>query len=219
MSPSTNLAKDDHSKDLLDGRSNLTVGARGLVPVAIKTLQSQAEISFDLYLWPSRSRPPRLYREKHVPLEPDDLSRLLDQGVATLYTLAAEAEQYCEHVRSHVLADETIPANERYRVLKDATRTVLTAALEKGDVDGAVNVSAEFSRDMVSLICKRTNIFNDLLPLMTHDYGTFTHITNVCTSCVVLAEALGIQDHERLMEIAQAHCCTTWASVSSPRHC
>ena len=90
------------------------VNARGLVPVAVKTLQGRTEISFDLYVWPSKIAPPRLYREKNVPLEPTDLQRLLDQGVATLYTRSSEAQQYCDHVRSHVLADEAIPAQDRY---------------------------------------------------------------------------------------------------------
>ena len=65
-----------------------------------------------------RTDPPRLYREKNVPLEPGDLQRLLDEGVTTLYTRSCEAEQYCDHVRSHVLADEAIPAKERYCILR-----------------------------------------------------------------------------------------------------
>ncbi len=183
--------------------NEIAIDSRGLVPVAVKTLQSQREIPFDLYLWPSKSRPPRLYREKNVPLEPGDLARLLDQSVTTLYTPSSDAQQYCDHVRSHVLADESIPAEERYCVLKDATRTVLMASLEKGDVDGVLHVSADLGRDVVTLVSGRKNIFGDLLPLLTHDYYTFTHITNVCTCSVILAEAYGIRDHAELMEIAQ----------------
>ena len=76
--------------------SNLetVVDARGLVPVAVKTLQGRTEISFDLYLWPSRSTPPRLYREKSVPLDPADLQQLLDESIVTLYTRSCEAQQY-----------------------------------------------------------------------------------------------------------------------------
>ena len=94
--------------------SETVVDARGLVPVAVKTLQGRTEISFDLYLWPSKSTPPRLYREKSVPLDPADLQQLLDESIVTLYTRSCEAQQYCDHVRSHVLADETIPAKDRY---------------------------------------------------------------------------------------------------------
>ncbi len=183
----------------------IAVGPRGLglVPVAVKTLQAQREIAFDLYLWPSKNRPPRLYREKHVPLEPGDLARLLDQNVTTLYTPSSEAQQYCDHVRTHVLIDETIPARDRYRILKDATRTVLMASLEKGDVDGVLNLSADLGRDMVDLISNRRDVFGDLLSVLTHDYYTFTHITNVGTCSIILADAFGIRDHGQLMEIAQ----------------
>src|SRR5208283_2463276 len=103
--------------------SNLetAVDARGLVPLAVKTLRGRAEIAFDLYLWPSKDSPPCLYREKCVPLDPADLQQLLDESVVTLYTPASQAQKYCDLVRNHVLADETIPARERYRALKDAT--------------------------------------------------------------------------------------------------
>jgi HD-GYP domain-containing protein (c-di-GMP phosphodiesterase class II) len=181
----------------------MAVDPRGLVPVAVKTLQAQRKISFDLFLWQSKNHPPRLYREKHVPLEPGDLQRLLGQGVATLYTRSCQAQEYCEHVRNQVLADEAIPARERFCILKDATRTVLMDSLNKRDVDNVLSVSADLGRDMVSLICDRKNVFNDLLAVMVHDYSTFTHITNVCTCSIVLAEACGIRDREQLMQIAQ----------------
>jgi HD-GYP domain-containing protein (c-di-GMP phosphodiesterase class II) len=175
----------------------------GLVPVAVKTLQSGAEVSFDLFLWRSKNKPPRLYREKHIPLEAADFQRLLDQSVTTLYTRCSEAEHYCDHVRKNVVADESISAKDRYCILKDATRTVLMASIEKGDVDGTLSVSADFARDMVTLVCDRKNVINDLLSVMTHDYYTFTHISNVCTCCLVLAEAYGIRAPAQLVEIAQ----------------
>jgi len=179
------------------------VDARGLVPVAVKTLQGWTEISFDLYLWPSKSTPPRLYRDKSVPLDPGDLQRLLDESVSTLYTRSCEAQQYCDHVRNHVLADETIPAKERYCALKDATRSVLTASMNNGDVDGILSVSSDLGQDVVALVSDRTNVFSDLLTVMTHDYSTFTHLINTCTCCVLLAEAHGIRNRAQLMEIAQ----------------
>ena len=56
---------------------------------------------------------------------------------------------------------------------------------------------------MVNLVCKRKNVFHDLLTVMTHDYSTFTHMINTSTCCVLLAEAYGICDHAQLMEIAR----------------
>ena len=185
------------------GTMEKTVDCRGLVPVAVKTLQSHQEISFDLYLWPSKNSPPLLFREKHVPMEPGDLQRLLHESVTTLYTRSCDAQHYCDHVRSNVLTNESIPPMDRYCILKDATRTILMASLERRDVDGALNVTADLGRDMVSLVCDRKNVLNDMLSLMTHDYYTFTHITNVGAYCLLLAEAYGIRDQTQLMEIAQ----------------
>jgi HD-GYP domain-containing protein (c-di-GMP phosphodiesterase class II) len=179
------------------------VDSRGLVPVAVKTLIGRTEIPFDLYVWPSKYSPPRLYREKNVPLAPSDLQNLLDQDVATLYTRLCEAQDYCDHVRSHVLADEKIPAKDRYCVLRDATRAVLMSALEKGDADGLLSVSSDLAQDMVALVSERKNVFSDLLTVMTHDYSTFSHIMNTCTCCVALAEAYGVRDRTSLSEIGQ----------------
>ena len=87
---------------------------------------------------------------------------------------SSDAQEYCEHVRSHVLADETIPAKERYCVLKDATRSVLMASLEKGDVDGTLNITADLGCDMVSLVCDRKNVFHDLLTVIAADPARWT---------------------------------------------
>jgi HD-GYP domain-containing protein (c-di-GMP phosphodiesterase class II) len=181
----------------------IPVDSRGLVPVAVRALQAQVEISFDLYLWPSKNSPPQLYREKHLPLERTDLQRLLDQSVTTLYTRFSEAQKYCDHVRDYVLADESIPAKDRYCVLKDATCMVLMDSMNKRDLDGVLKVSAEFGQDLVALVCGRKNVLGELFAVMTHDYYTFTHITNVCTCCILLAEAYGIRDPVELAAIAQ----------------
>ncbi len=179
------------------------IDPRGLVPVAVSTLQSQVVIAFDLYVWNPKDRPPRLYREKHIPLERTDLRRLLDQNITTLYTRSSDAQHYCDHVRDYVLADESIPAKDRFGALKDATCTVLMDSINSRNVDGVLKVSAEFSQDLVALVCGRKNVLGELFAVMTHDYYTFTHITNVCTYCILLAEAYGIRDPLELAAIAQ----------------
>ena len=180
------------------------VDARGLVPVAIKTLLAQRQIAFDLYLWPSKNRPPRLYREKHVPLEPGDLERLLDESVATLYTPSSEAQCYCDHVRSHVLADETIPVHERYLRPQGRHAHGPYGVVGKRGCSRRVEGQRRLRAGTWSPWSANERIvFNDLLADNDARLRTFTHISNVCTCCMVLAEAYGIHDRGRLMEIAQ----------------
>lgn len=134
------------------------IDPRGLVPVAVKTLRGRADLPIDLYLWPPRSRRARLYRRKDVPLNSLDTEQLLSQGITTLYTPATEATQYCDYVRDRVLADESIPAHERYAILREATRAVLTTVMENSDVNAALAATAEFGRDMVQLVCDHKHI-------------------------------------------------------------
>jgi HD-GYP domain-containing protein (c-di-GMP phosphodiesterase class II) len=88
-------------------------------------------------------------------------------------------------------------------MLKEATRTLLMNSLASKDVSQMLAVSANLGHDLVALISSQKNIMNDLLATLTHDYTTFTHITNVCTYCIVLAEAYGIRDQSQLIQIAQ----------------
>lgn len=181
----------------------LDVDPRGLVPIAVTTLQAQEELSFDLFLWPSKNTPPVLYCEKRFPLKPIDLERLLDQNIATLYMRITEAQEYCTLVRTQILVNEELPVTERYCLLKNAARTVLMASFESRDVDCIMSTSGALGRDMASLFCGREDALHEVLKVMTHDYTTFTHIANVCTYCLILAESYGIHDEKQLADIAQ----------------
>lgn len=134
-----------------------------------------------------------------------DLSRRTTSNsrVDPLCGPSAEAPAYYEYVRRHVLRDTGIPVPERYRLLTDAARPVLTPVLVHRNVDDVVRGSAEFGQDLATLVSDCRDGTRDLLAVMSHDLSRFTHVTNVGTVSVMLAEACGCHDKAPLIEIAQ----------------
>ncbi len=174
-----------------------------LMPIGVETLCGANVLPFDLYL-PGEGRSHLvLYRERKHPVDESDLQRLLQRDVRTLYILQADSASYLEYLRESILSNRDIPPLQRYQVLREATRAVLTEALSKGDPESAVTVTSELSEGMVQTVCDSQIALCDLLRVMSHDYSVFTHAANVATNCLVLAKRLGISEQRELLQIGQ----------------
>ncbi len=174
-----------------------------LMAVGVETLRTSGVLPFDLYFYGDGPKRPVLYREKTLPVGDDDLARLLERGVRTLYILQGESASYREYLRETLLANPDIPPVQRYQVLREATRSVLSEALHKGDNETAVRVTSELSDGLVQTVCNSQAVLNDLLRVMSHDYSIFTHAVNVATHCLLLARQIGISGDQELMQIGQ----------------
>ena len=144
-----------------------------------------------------------LYRQRTHPIVQSDLQRLTERGVRTLYISQDESAHYRDYLRDTILRNDDIPPLQRYQVLREATRAVLTEALAKGDHESTVKVTAELSAGMVQTVCDSEVVLNDLLRVMSHDYSVFTHAMNVATNCLLLAKRLGINEQQELLRIGQ----------------
>jgi putative nucleotidyltransferase with HDIG domain len=68
-------------------------------------------------------------------------------------------------------------------------------------LDAYVKNVDTLSQQMVELICNDDLLMRDVFSLMTHDYYSYTHVTNVSTYCLALARRLGIQQREELVKL------------------
>jgi HD-GYP domain-containing protein (c-di-GMP phosphodiesterase class II) len=179
---------------------------------------------FDLYL-PGEGGPRVLmggrlvlYRQRQHPMAESDMQRLLQRGVRTLYILQGDSTTYREYLRDAILTNRDIPPLQRYQVLREATRAVLTEALTKGDPEAAVHVTSELSEGMVQTVCDSQIALGDLLRVMSHDYSVFTHAANVATNCLLLAKRLGINEQRELLQIGQGALLKDIGVQGVPRH-
>jgi HD-GYP domain-containing protein (c-di-GMP phosphodiesterase class II) len=65
-----------------------------------------------------------------------------------------------------------------------------------------LELSGKVARDLTSLLSASNVLPRDLYRLARHDFNTFTHVTNVASYCVILAERLGITDRGELEQVA-----------------
>jgi HD-GYP domain-containing protein (c-di-GMP phosphodiesterase class II) len=176
--------------------------SRGYLPIGIETLVPAVALEFDLYLRAEPAGAVVLFREQRYPLEPDDLDRLRESGVRTLYIAVAGHVAYCRYLHDQVTHNDSLPPAQRFQLLRAANRAVFETAFHSGNTNRLVEFAHEFGTQMVDLVCDQDLVLSSLLPLMAHDYYTYTHVTNVCTYCLVLADRLGISKRGDLLAIA-----------------
>ena len=111
------------------------------MPIAIGTLGTATVLEFDLYLRSESSGELVLYRGRKHPFTKEDIDRLVNRGVRTLYISFGDARSYQDYVRENILKNEDIPAIDRYQALREATRDVLSAVLTNGDPPSAVEAT------------------------------------------------------------------------------
>jgi putative nucleotidyltransferase with HDIG domain len=174
----------------------------GVLPVALAGLCPARLLDFSLYLRIAPEKPLKLYRGRNFPLRQDDLDRLLERGVTTLYVPSQDREAYQQYLRREVIENECLPPGKRYQVLRESTRAIFEAAFRQPSPDMAVHSSREFGAHLATIICRQDMVLQDLFSLMDHDYYTYTHAVNVSTYSVALANRLQIADQAGLNAIA-----------------
>jgi HD-GYP domain-containing protein (c-di-GMP phosphodiesterase class II) len=144
-----------------------------------------------------------MFRERRYPLDADDLERLSAADTQTLYIRVASHIAYRDYLNREVIQNDQVPPPRRYQALRTANRAVFQNAFRSGNVKQMVEVAAELGQQMTDILCDENLVLGHLLPLMTHDYYTYTHVMNVCTYCLVLAVKLGIRQQAELLKIAE----------------
>lgn len=191
----------------LAAKRPVTAGDFELLPVAVATLIPTGRLEFDLYLKPEAHHRPRLYRECNYPLTDDDVAKLIERGLRTLYLAASDQVRYKRYLRENLdayLNDETKAPEARVQVLHAVGRNVLEESFQHPDTGRAVHSAEEVGGRITGLLVGRELAIADLFLIMNHDFDTFSHVINVSTYSVVLAEELGMGDSETLNAIAVA---------------
>jgi HD-GYP domain-containing protein (c-di-GMP phosphodiesterase class II) len=179
-----------------------TMQSRGYLPVATAALCPASVLDYDLYIQRPGRTYTELYRGRQYPLEPADLDRLREDGVDRLYIRLEDANSYRDYLCQHVLHQQTVPLAARMQALREVTRAAFAEALAAESRDKIIQLSSGFARDLVGIVTERPLVFHELFSTIEHDYYTFTHVCNVSTYCIVLANALGGFDESALTELA-----------------
>jgi HD-GYP domain-containing protein (c-di-GMP phosphodiesterase class II) len=178
------------------------VDPASLMPIAVETILCGESFDFELYLRESATSHPVLYRGKSFPIQSSDLKSIAQRGIRTLYIAPDSLEQYEQYLRERVLADTSIGGTVRFCALKEANRSVFLTALNGHNVSKVVHIASDMAKELAEVVCNQEGTVENLFRLLSHDYYTYTHVTNVCVYSLTLAKKLGISNTRELAALA-----------------
>lgn len=174
---------------------------RTLLPIAIETLGWSDDVPFDLYL-KQPSGHFVLYRAANFPFHKADLDAMSRRDIRTLYISSSSLADYEHYLHDQVLTDPDAPPTARLCALRDANRSVFLSALKEKNVGRVVSVANTLAEELADVVCNQDATVCSLFKVLSHDYLTYTHVTNVCVYSLALAQGLGVSNRKELCQIA-----------------
>ena len=174
----------------------------GYMSIALEELCPTPVLDFDLYIRSGDASGVVLYRERNYPLDREELARLSERGIETLYIPTDARSAYRRYLFDNVVKNSGADPKLRYQVLLRVTHAAFDSAFKSISPDSMVEFAQEFSTHMVDIVCNDEALVFDLICLMQHDRYTYTHSVNVCTCAVALANMLWDGPHADLKTIA-----------------
>jgi len=181
--------------------------ASSYMGIQVEMLRRLHHSTVDLYIQYDSGSEPVLYYRACGPLEADQTSRLLESGVRQVFVRTDEFHRFASHLLDTVDSDterETVPPCERFAALQLAMAVEIEHAARLVDSGPYVAVADKLGRDLTTMLVNNNVLPSDLFRLARHDFLTFTHITNVASYGVLLAERLGLCDGSQYESLAKA---------------
>ena len=179
----------------------------GYMPVQVEMLRRLQHSNVDLHIQYEADCEPVLYYRAGCPLEADQASRLIETGIRQIFVRADEFHRFASHLLESVDSHsehEAVPPAERFAVLQLAMAVEIEHAARLVDCGPYVAVADKLGRELTSMLVNNNVLPRDLFRLARHDFNTFTHITNVASYGVLLAERLGLCDGSEFEALAKA---------------
>lgn len=177
----------------------------GYVPIAASVLGCLDTTSLDVYFWNDRHAKVVLFRGAHLALSHDRAEELWRQCGEMLYVRSSDFAELCGEILASlekVMAMETLSPTQRYEVLQTTVSVEIEKSLRAIEPGQYLSLVQRVGEQIRLLMSDQSVLPSDLFGIARHDSHTFTHVTNVASYAVVLAEQLGIDDRDELDQIA-----------------
>jgi HD-GYP domain-containing protein (c-di-GMP phosphodiesterase class II) len=179
----------------------------GYLAVQVEMLRRLQHSTVDLFVQYEAHSAPVLYHRAGCPIEAEQLATLAAGGVQQLYVRSDDFQQFGAHLLASVESvghREPVPPAERFAALQLAVAAEIEHAARLVDCGPYVAVADKLGRELTTVLVSNDVLPRDLFRLARHDFNTFTHVTNVASYGVILAEKLGLNGDGDLEQIAKA---------------
>lgn len=175
----------------------------GYLPIPLESVPPQSLEDFEIYLCENGQY--SLYRGVGLTFRDTDRDRLVENGVKWVYVSAYDHHKYYQTVEKHLKTIVSDPKmqKERQSELLYSTSLELASQLLQSEM-----TSKEFERSknvceaVVQLALNDREAFRHLFDVSNHDFYTATHLVNVCTYSVPLAQKMGLNSPQELQNVA-----------------
>jgi HD-GYP domain-containing protein (c-di-GMP phosphodiesterase class II) len=177
------------------------------VAVRAVSLRAIGMVAADLFVQYGPRTAPILYCRAGGRPDPQQFVELAEAGVQNLYVRAAEFHRFSDGMLEsleEVLKQDSIPPTEKFAVMQLAVAVAMDQSLRLVDCTKYRELAEHIGHEVVNLVCDGDMLPRELFRIARHDFNTFTHVTNVASYSVMLAELLGITDKQELRKIASA---------------
>jgi len=141
-----------------------------------------------------------LYAGQGERFTPRHRMKLHDNGVAEVYILARERQNYQDYVERHlprILADENVPVRERSRVLHSAATGIVQDVFDNKLPTGMTK--REYSRILHFVgqavqFLSRDEALKQIAALASHDYSVYSHSVQVFVYATAMLQAMRAEE-------------------------
>ncbi|MBN1764507.1 MAG: HD domain-containing protein [Sedimentisphaerales bacterium] len=174
----------------------------GYLPVPLRNVPPESLAELDIYLSSGSSY--QLYRTPDLHFGPKDQQRLMESGVEFVYISIKDHQKYyrmIEESLEEIITDPRTKLQKKSQILYSTSMELASQMLQTPPGKQEIIRTGNIAQGVVKLIINNDNAFSQLFEVSNHDFYTATHMVNVCTSMVALAEKMGISDEQSLQRL------------------
>lgn len=191
----------------ISAEKSVTNPLAGYVPVQLHTLQSTKADIADLFVQYDPAIEPVLYCRAGSHPDEKQFAELREAGIEYLYVAHSDFNVVSDHLLESlesVLENRELRQTEKFATLQLAVAVAVEQTLRLVDCNKFSALASKVGDDLVGLFGEGDVVPRELFRMARHDANMFTHVTNVASYCVILAQKLGISSEDDLRKISTA---------------
>ncbi|MEQ8848182.1 HD domain-containing phosphohydrolase [Botrimarina sp.] len=178
--------------------------ADGFSSLPVQYFLTKRAPAVDVYAFFEGDAEPRLLAGREHDAPAAELEGWKRSGLSHVLVRKSDAQRVRQQLAGcldELADDESLPANDRVRVLQSLLASTLEQRLSGADADAWIAEAKSAAERIVRLSQQSGVTADSLFQLAQHDTTTFVHATNVAAYAVLLAVQLGTTDAEELRQI------------------
>jgi len=170
-------------------------------PVPLKGLRVGTFVRFNLYMEKHERLGGKgpdgflLYHKRNLPMREHHVQRLIDSGVRQLFISTADQKDYLRYTEGNlqpILQDEKIGVEDKATMVYEVANGLAKDIVANPADPETIRRSKTFLENTMSFIVKQTAVVQTFSAIMSRDYSTYTHSTNVSLYALMLGHRLGL---------------------------